>query len=102
MSKTKSKGTTKLGRDSAGQRLGIKLSDGTVCRSGNIIIRQRGTKFLAGKNVRIGKDDTLYASKDGKVKFSTVRKICFNGKKRIAKVVEIKPQFAKSEQSNSK
>jgi large subunit ribosomal protein L27 len=89
MSKTKSTGTKTFGRDSISKRLGVKLYAGQVCKSGNVIIRQRGTKFLAGKNVRKGKDGTLYAVKEGKVKFRTIRKSRFNGKKRIAKVVDV-------------
>lgn len=89
MAKTKSKGSTKLGRDSISKRLGVKLFAGQVAKPGNIIVRQRGTKFLPGKNVKRGEDDTLYATKEGKVVFKTIRKIRFNGKKRITKVVEI-------------
>lgn len=89
MAKTKSKGSTKLGRDSISKRLGVKLFAGQVAKPGNIIVRQRGTKFLPGKNVKRGEDDTLYATKEGKVVFKTIRKTCFNGRKRIAKVVEI-------------
>ena len=89
MAKTKAKGSTKLGRDSISKRLGVKLYSGQAAKAGNILVRQRGTKFIAGKNVRKGKDDTLYAAKQGKVSFKTIRKKCFNGKKRIAKVVEI-------------
>jgi large subunit ribosomal protein L27 len=89
MAKTKATGTTKLGRDSISKRLGVKLHSGQKAKAGNIIVRQRGTKYLVGKNVRKGKDDTLYAIKEGTVKFKTTRKICFNNKKRIAKVVEV-------------
>lgn len=89
MAHTKSGGSTKLGRDSQAQRLGVKLFDGQKAMVGNVLIRQRGSKFLAGKNVKIGKDDTLFALKSGVVKFSTVRKIGFNGKKRSAKKVSV-------------
>lgn len=89
MSKTKATGTTKLGRESISKRLGIKLYSGQKAKAGNIIVRQRGTKYLPGKNVRKGKDDTLYAAKEGKVMFKTIRKTCFDNRKRIAKVVEI-------------
>ena len=89
MSKTKSGGTTKLGRDSISKRLGVKLYDGQKAKSGSIIIRQRGTKFIAGKNVKRGKDDTLFALKEGNVKFKTIKKIKFDGNKRISKVVEV-------------
>lgn len=89
MAKTKSKGSTKLGRDSISKRLGVKLYAGQIAKPGNVLVRQRGTKILPGKNVKRGEDDTLYAMKEGKVIFKTIRKKCFNGKKRIAKVVEI-------------
>ncbi len=69
MSKTKGGGSTRNGRDSAAQRLGVKVFDGTAVRSGAIIVRQRGTRFHPGDNVGRGKDDTLFATTDGKVKF---------------------------------
>lgn len=62
-------GSTKNGRDSAGRRLGAKLSDGQVCTAGSIIYRQRGTKIHPGTNVGRGGDDTLFALVDGVVKF---------------------------------
>ena len=62
-------GSTKNGRDSAGRRLGAKLSDGEVCTAGAIIYRQRGTKIYPGTNVGIEKDHTLYAKISGKVKY---------------------------------
>ncbi len=61
--------STKNGRDSAGRRLGAKLSDGQFCTAGSIIYRQRGSKIHPGLNVGIGKDDTLFATIDGIVKF---------------------------------
>jgi len=69
MAKTKAKGTTKLGRDSESKRLGVKLSDGQQARPGDIIIRQRGTKWLAGPGVALGKDDTIFSLREGKVQF---------------------------------
>ena len=62
-------GSTKNGRDSAGRRLGAKVSDGQVCKAGAIIYRQRGTKIYPGANVGMGKDHTLYAKVSGNVKF---------------------------------
>ncbi len=62
-------GSTRNGRDSAGRRLGAKLSDGEVCTAGSIIYRQRGTKIYPGNNVGRGGDDTLFAKVDGVVKF---------------------------------
>ena len=69
MSKTKGGGSTRNGRDSAAQRLGVKVFDGTAVQSGAIIVRQRGTRFHPGHNVGRGKDDTLFATSNGKVKF---------------------------------
>jgi large subunit ribosomal protein L27 len=91
MSKTKQGGSSRLGRDSASQRLGIKIYDGQKVRVGMIIVRQRGTRYLLGKNVRKGSDDTIYAMKDGVVKFSSKMKKLFNGTSRAARVVSVEP-----------
>lgn len=69
MAHKKGGGSTKNGRDSNAQRLGVKRYAGENVRAGSILIRQRGTKFHAGNNVGIGSDDTLYAKVDGVVKF---------------------------------
>lgn len=69
MSKTKGGGSTRNGRDSAAQRLGVKVFDGTTVTAGSILVRQRGTRFHPGENVGRGKDDTLFALQPGKVKF---------------------------------
>ncbi len=69
MSKTKGGGSTRNGRDSNAQRLGVKVFDGTLISAGTILIRQRGTKVHPGKNVGKGKDDTLFALAAGNVKF---------------------------------
>lgn len=71
MSKTKGGGSTRNGRDSNAQRLGVKVFDGTNVRAGAIIVRQRGTRFHPGANVGRGGDDTLFATADGVVKFAT-------------------------------
>ena len=71
MSKTKGGGSTKNGRDSNAQRLGVKVYDGTQVTAGSIIVRQRGTKFHPGENVGKGGDDTLFATADGVVKFGS-------------------------------
>ncbi len=89
MAKTKAKGATKLGRDSKPKYLGVKIFEGQKTKSGMIIIRQRGTKFLPGKNVKRGKDDTLYAAKEGVVKFKTKRIKRFDGSQRTIKTVNI-------------
>ena len=69
MSKTKGGGSTRNGRDSNAQRLGVKVFDGGKVQAGSILIRQRGTKFHPGHNVGKGTDDTLFATADGVVKF---------------------------------
>ncbi len=71
MSKTKGGGSTRNGRDSNAQRLGVKAYDGTKITAGTILVRQRGTKFHPGKNVGKGGDDTLFATADGTVQFGT-------------------------------
>ena len=69
MAHKKAGGSSRNGRDSAGRRLGVKKFGGENVISGNIIVRQRGTKWWTGNNVGIGKDHTIYATSDGKVKF---------------------------------
>lgn len=91
MAKTKQAGSTRLGRDSASKRLGVKLFGGETAHPGSILIRQRGLKFLPGLNVRRGGDDTLYAAVDGTVSFRTVRKRRFDGKIRTAKEIRVLP-----------
>ncbi|HUY63633.1 MAG TPA: 50S ribosomal protein L27 [Acidimicrobiales bacterium] len=71
MSKTKGGGSTRNGRDSQAQRLGVKIFDGTTVPAGAIIVRQRGTRFHPGENVGRGGDDTLFATAAGVVKFGT-------------------------------
>ncbi|MDO9429817.1 50S ribosomal protein L27 [Phenylobacterium sp.] len=73
MAHKKSGGSSRNGRDSAGRRLGVKKFGGESVVGGNIIVRQRGTKFYPGANVGIGKDHTLFATADGAVKFITKR-----------------------------
>jgi len=95
MSKTKQGGSSRLGRDSAAQRLGIKAYAGEKVRIGMIIVRQRGSKILCGKNVKRGSDDTIYAGIDGIVKFATKQKKLFDGSHRLAKVVSVEPAKTK-------
>ena len=82
MSKTKGAGSTKNGRDSNAQRLGVKVYDGTVVSAGSIIVRQRGTRFHPGENVGRGGDDTLFALTEGAVKF---------GNRKGRRIVDILP-----------
>lgn len=72
MAHKKGKGSTNNGRDSNSQRLGVKVFGGEVVRAGNILIRQRGTRVMPGKNVGIGSDDTLFSLIDGVLKFERV------------------------------
>ena len=74
MAHKKAGGSSRNGRDSAAQRLGLKCGDGQLVPAGSILVRQRGTKFHPGTNVGIGKDDTLFALKDGRVKFERMGK----------------------------
>lgn len=96
MAHKKAGGSTALGRDSQGQRLGVKTYGGQVVQPGMIIVRQRGTKFHPGDNVRRGRDDTLYATANGRVYFSKKREPNFYGKLRLKKFVHIKPETAKT------
>lgn len=92
MAKTKAKKASKLGRDSRPKYLGVKLFGSQRVNVGQIIIRQRGTKFLAGENVKRGRDDTLYATKSGIVHFRTIKKRKFDNTQRMAKVVSVIPK----------
>lgn len=89
MAHKKAGGTAKNLTDSNPKYLGTKLYDGQVAVAGNVIVRQRGTKILPGKNVGLGKDHTLFALANGKVKFGTKRKTSFNGKSVTKKVVHV-------------
>jgi len=80
MAHKKGGGSTRNGRDSASQRLGVKRADGQYVRSGTIVVRQRGTEFWVGNNVGIGKDHTIYAKIDGVVRFEPIGR----GKRRIS------------------
>lgn len=89
MAHTKAKGSSKLGRDSAAKRLGVKKFGGQRVLAGNIIIRQRGTKFHPGENVGVGKDYTLYALIDGQVQFSSRKLRKFNNHLKKTKIVNV-------------
>ena len=81
MSKTKRGGSTRNGRDSAAQRLGVKIFAGQEVKAGMIIVRQRGTRFRAGRGAGIGRDDTVFATRDGRVEFAS------SGERRTISVV---------------
>ena len=80
MAHTKAKGSTQLGRDSVSKRLGVKLFGGQNAKAGAIIIRQRGTKYRVGQNVKKGKDDTLFATTAGVVQFKKKKVKMFDGR----------------------
>ena len=89
MAHRKAGGSAKNLRDSNPKYLGTKLSAGEKAQSGSVIIRQRGTKILPGKNVGLGKDHTLFALQSGIVSFGIKRKVGFNGKTMVKKVVHV-------------
>lgn len=89
MAHTKAGGTAKNLRDSNPKYLGIKCSDGTFVRIGEIIVRQRGTRIMAGKNIGIGKDHTLFALARGKVQYRLKRKTNFDGRRQTRSIVSV-------------
>ena len=91
MAHTKAAGSTRLGRDSQPKYLGVKLFAGQAAKPGSILVRQRGTVFAAGRNVRRGSDDTLYSIATGIVRFTTKKMAKYDGAKRLTKVVNVVP-----------
>ncbi len=89
MAHKKAGGSTRLGRDSNPQYLGTKVGDGEMVNAGAVLVRQRGTRIHAGKNVQRGKDDTLFAMIAGKVKFNQRKRTRFDGKLVMTKFVNI-------------
>lgn len=89
MSHKKAGGSTRLGRDSQPQYLGVKVGDGQKVKTGMIIVRQRGTKIHPGTNVKKGKDDTLFAGAAGTIKFQTKKRKRFDGTLKRAKHVHV-------------
>ncbi|MCX6716277.1 MAG: 50S ribosomal protein L27 [Candidatus Taylorbacteria bacterium] len=89
MAHRKAEGTTKNGRDSNPKYLGVKVNHGQAVGVGEIILRQRGTTVLPGRNVGVGKDYTLYAMKDGRVSFGSKRKTSYNNDIDRKKVVHV-------------
>ena len=90
MAHKKAGGSTSLGRDSQSKRLGVKIHDGQIAKAGAIIVRQRGTKYHPGKNVKKGKDDTLFAVAAGIVRFTTKKIKKFNNQLTSTKIIEVK------------
>jgi large subunit ribosomal protein L27 len=91
MAKKKAAGSTRLGRDSNPKMLGVKIFGNQFAKAGSIIIRQRGSKYRAGKNVLKGKDDTLFSTVEGVVKFTTKKVRRFTGKLKTARFVHVEP-----------
>ena len=89
MAHKKSAGTTKNGRDSNPKYLGVKITEGDLAQAGSILIRQRGTDVLPGRGVSMGKDHTLFALVSGMVSFSTKRKMHFDNKVNVKKIVSV-------------
>ncbi len=89
MATKKAGGSTKNGRDSNPKYLGVKITPGATAKSGAILVRQRGTDVLPGRNVGMGKDHTLFALKEGIVKFMTTRKTHFDNSIKIKKIVHV-------------
>jgi large subunit ribosomal protein L27 len=90
MAHTKAGGSTRNGRDSNPKYLGVKLADGQKALGGQIIVRQRGTKIMAGQNVGVGKDHTLFALREGTIKFRSARKGNFDGTTSVRRMVDVK------------
>lgn len=90
MAHRKAGGTAKNLTGSNPQYLGVKLYAGEKAKTGNVIVRQRGTKFVLGKNVALGKDHTIFATKDGVVAFKNTRKVGYDGRTVSRKMVEVK------------
>lgn len=91
MSHKKAGGSTALGRDSVAKRLGVKRYEGQIVKAGNILVRQRGSKIRPGKNVMIGKDDTLFAVIDGIVKFTEKKIRKYDNHLKKTKFIHVEP-----------
>ncbi|MBU1203054.1 50S ribosomal protein L27 [Patescibacteria group bacterium] len=92
MAHKKAGGSTSLGRDSQSKRLGVKLFAGQNAKAGAILVRQRGTKFHAGKNVGQGNDDSLFAKISGTVQFRRLKRKKFDGSLKETKYIDVIPE----------
>ncbi|PIP26507.1 MAG: 50S ribosomal protein L27 [Candidatus Moranbacteria bacterium CG06_land_8_20_14_3_00_40_12] len=105
MAHRKAGGSTQLGRDSISKRLGVKIFGNQAVQKGQIIVRQRGTKYKPGKNVKRAEDDTLFAMQDGLVQFKAKKTLSFTGKltkKTFVSVVEKNPKKSTTQKSAKK
>jgi large subunit ribosomal protein L27 len=91
MAHKKAGGSTALGRDSVSKRLGVKIFGAQAVKKGQVIVRQKGTKYHPGKNVQIGGDSTLYSLADGLVKFQNKQMRKFHGNLRKTRIVNVVP-----------
>lgn len=91
MAHKKAGGSTSLGRDSVSKRLGVKIFGNQLVKKGQVIVRQHGTKYHAGKNVKVGGDSTLYSLADGVVKFQNKKQTGFHGNLRKTRIVNVVP-----------
>lgn len=89
MATSKAAGSTRLGRDSNPKYLGLKVANGETVKAGQILVRQRGTKFFPGTNVEMGNDYTLFAQKPGIVQFTKRKKVNFNRSSRLVSALSI-------------
>lgn len=96
MAHKKAGGSTSLGRDSVSKRLGVKIFGGQKVKKGEIIVRQHGTRYTPGKNVKVAGDSTLYALADGVVRFQSKQLRKFHGNLRTARVVHVEQVQAKT------
>jgi large subunit ribosomal protein L27 len=101
MAHRKAGGSTQLGRDSISKRLGVKIFGGQAVKTGQIIARQRGTKYKPGKNTACGGDDTIFAMKDGQVKFTSKKIKLFTGKVSTRKFISV-VEVAKKDKPKAK
>lgn len=92
MAHKKAGGSTSLGRDSVSKRLGVKIFGDQAVKKGQVIVRQKGSKFHAGSNVRMGSDSTLYSLADGLVKFQNKKVAKFHGNLRKTRIVSVAPK----------
>jgi large subunit ribosomal protein L27 len=105
MAHRKAGGSTQLGRDSISKRLGVKIFGNQTVNKGQIIIRQRGTKYHPGKNVKRGGDDTLFAMKDGLAQFKAKKTLSFTGqlmKKTFVSVIDRPTKTSKIKKASRK
>ncbi len=95
MAHKKAGGSTSLGRDSVSKRLGVKIFGNQKVKTGEVIVRQKGTKYHPGQNVRMGGDSTLYALADGLVRFQNKKLAKFHGNLKSTRIVSVVPDQAK-------